>query len=199
MKNEFYWRISVFGIPVPVKLFMGKEKKDGHRKAAKGKKTSEKAVNDGKAVQEEKKQKKGALETVQLVLELVKQLMRDLPKAFRIRLCSLDVTVGGKEAADIAINYGRLYALIEGTLALLYSYKSVLYGFFANRKKIRLSTDYHSTKTRAKFKLRISFFLWQLLFVAIRVGVRYIVLTLKSARDDADTDVKVKEKTDKQL
>ena len=184
-KKQFYWRISAFGIPIPKVLFSGKDKKGDSKK--KERKKSRSLKKKGKAESNKKqecdKEKENSGEKLELALELVKQLLSDFPKSVRIKLCFLDITVGGKEAADVALNYGRFYALIEGVLALLHSYKGVLYGFFADRAKIILNTDYTSEKTKVKFKIRISFFVWQLLYVAFRTGIKHIIFTLKQGKD----------------
>lgn len=186
IKDGFYWRLSVFGIPLPMRLFFKSEKDDkgkrgkGDKKDKKKKRLKKSKGEKIKEKEEPEKEKKPIGEVLSLVSELVGEAVRTVPRAFRIRLHYLDITVGGEEAAEVAINYGRLYAITEGLLAALDSYKGMLHGFKTDRRKISLSTDYTGAKTTAKFKLTVSCFVWQLLNVAVRIGIKYFVYALKN-------------------
>lgn len=186
MREKFFWRISVFGIPIPAKLFGGRKKEDRrkeHKPPSEKKKAKRRKKPEKVAADREPKAKKSPGDMLSLVLELAETALKAFPRVFRVRLHSLKITVGGSEAADIAVNYGRLYALTEGSLAVLDGYKGFLYGFKANRRRISLSADFLSTKTKIEFKVTLSFFVWQLLNAAARVGFKYILHTLKGENE----------------
>ena len=185
IKDDFYWRLSVFGIPVPSSLLQGKkgEHKSKIKKPSKGKKQTKKTTKEKSDSEESKKKPLGDI--LSLIFDLCTEALKTVPKAFRIRLHRLDIRVGGGDAASVALTYGRLYAILEGSLALLDGYRGFLYGFCAKRNKISLNVDYSGVPTRAKFKLTVSCFVWQLLNVAVRLGIKYILHTLS---DNGDTE-----------
>ncbi len=183
--ESFYWRLTVSGIPIKPEWFTGKGKKEKKSKKgahkAKKKKSSKKEQSQDKEAQ---KKKKSPGEGLSLVLELAKKAAQTVPKAFRIRLKRLNVTVGGSDAADIATDYGKIYALIEGALAVLCTHSGVLYGFRANRRKISVTADFLAPKTMVLAELAISFFVWQLLFTAVRIGAVYVLRMMQSGEID---------------
>ncbi len=178
--ESFYWRLTVGGIPIKPEWFMGKDKKEkeAKKKSHKAKKKKSKKKEEAKTEQPSEKEKSPG-EGLSLVLELARKAAQTVPRTFRIRLKKLCVTVGGSDAADIATEYGKIYALIEGALAVLDAYQGVLYGFRANRRRISITADFLAVKTTVRAELAISFFVWQLLFTAVRIGVVYILRTVQ--------------------
>ncbi len=193
IKDDFYWRLSVFGIPIPQSLLKGKKEKRRSEsgKTRKGKRKA-KGTSEEKGDSEEKK-KKPIGDVLSLVFELCSEALKTAPKAFRIRLHRLNIKVGGEDAAGVALTYGGLYAILEGGLAFLDTYRGFLYGFRARRNKISLTVDYSGAPTKANFKLTVSCFVWQLLNVAVRLGIKYVLHTLE--RDNRETENSVPEKT----
>lgn len=187
IKDDFYWRLSVFGIPIPKLLLQGKKdkRKSDSKTARKGKKRVKKPSEE--VGDSQKKKKKPLGDVLSLVFELCAEALKTVPKAFRIRLHSLDIRVGGDDAAKTALTYGRLYAILEGGLALLDGYRGFLYGFRARRDRISLNVDYSGAPTKASFKLTVSCFVWQLLSVAVRLGIRYVLRTLESGNEEEKT------------
>jgi len=195
-KESFYYRFSIGGIRINPEWFTKKkeddpdtlERKKQHKKQKAVAKAEKKAakVKDGKTV---KKKKKSLGQTLSLITDIAKTASHALPRGIRIKLKYLNITVGGREAQDVAVTYGKLYALLSALFALFDGYKGFLYGFYAKRNKVVLNTDYLSGKTKAEFELTVSFFLWQILFAAVRVGIAYITHIIRAAgEDEAEED-----------
>ena len=173
-RDSFYYRLSVGGVRINPEIFTGKKKKSKEEKTEKPKK-SKKPSNKQHLMKSEKQKKKlSPARVLSLVKNIAGTAARVLPKGFRIKLRFLNITVGGEDAAQIAIDYGKYYAILSTVFALFDGYKGFLYGFRAKRNKVNLKTDYLSGKTTAEFELTVSFFIWQLLFSGIRIGIAAI-------------------------
>lgn len=177
-RESFYWKLYVGVLRINPEWFEIFKREKGSHKGAKKKKKGKAQKSASKTPESQKK--KSAEGKLSLVLDIAKKALEIAPRAFRVRLRRLKVTVGAEDAADVAINYGKICALTEGALAFLYGYKGILHGFSANRKKVNISADFLSVKTKTDIEIGISFFVWQLLLLAVRLGVAYITSSAKS-------------------
>ncbi len=177
-RESFYWKLYVGVLRINPNWFEIFKREKGVHKGAKKKKKGK--VQKSASQAQEPQKKKSTEGKLSLVLDIAKKALEIAPRAFRVRLRRLKVTVGAEDAADVAINYGKIYALTEGALALLYGYKGIFHGFSANRRKINIRTDFLSGKTKTDVEIGISFFVWQLLLLAVRLGVVYITSSAKS-------------------
>lgn len=185
--EKFFWKISVCGITVPKRVFERFFRSGGHIK--KSEKTENKKkksdIEDGndKKIKKDKKEK-SAKQVILLLTELAKVAANALPKGFRFRLKKLRITAGGEDAAQTALAYGKFYAAAESLFALFDGYRGLFYGFRAKKSDVIITVDYEKQKSGAEFEMTVSFFVWQLVFIAIRIGVAAIVFMLKNAEDD---------------
>lgn len=185
--GKFGWKLTVGGIRIDPMRFA--KKKDNHKKKdekhtwktaeKKEKKSSQK---DGDRV--DKADKKSVGTVLNIVAKVAKTASEVLPKGFRIGLKRLNIAVGGTDAAQIALDYGRYYAILNGIFALFDGYKGLFYGFRYKRNKINIQADFMSPKTKAEYELTISFFIWQLLFSGIRIGISAIGAIIENAEED---------------
>ena len=155
-----------------------KRKKDGKaalKKAAKAEKAKKKAEaarlaeaaeKAAEATEEERDTNK--LETI---LALVEFALEEIPRFvsyFETDVVMLDIAVGAKEAADTAVKYGRISALVSVLLELLNNKTRM-----KSRKNalIRVEPDFLAEKTvfKVEFKFRLR------LFSVIRVGWHTLV------------------------
>lgn len=175
-RDSFYYRLSVGGIRINPEIFSGKKKASGEEKPKKTKK-SQKPSKNQHLVKSKKEKKKLGVETI---ISIIKNIAQTASRMLRIRLRFLNITVGGEDAAKVAIDYGKYYAILSTVFALFDGYRGFLYGFRAKRSKVTLNTDYLAGKTSAEFELTISFFIWQLLFSGIRIGISAIREIIKA-------------------
>ncbi len=182
--ERFYYRLTLYGIPIKPEWLLKMSKKE--KKQGKKKKQTKKSKSQGKVqeVQAEKEDK--SIFTASLILSVLKSVAEELPRAFRIKLCNFRMILGGEDAASVAINYGRLYALLSAVLGLFENYRGLFYGFRVKRSDIILQTDFTKSKSEFSAKLKISFFLWQLLFAAVRVGIVFIMEIIKGERTSTE-------------
>lgn len=185
-KGKFQWKLTVAGIKIDPMRFA--KKKDSHRKKDADKASSEKDAAKKKkksSVQEDAPTEKKSIGAVlSIVAKVAETAARVLPKGFRIRLNCLNITVGGSDAAKIAVDYGRYHAILSGIFALFDGYKGLFYGFRAKRGKVNIQANFLSPKTKAEYELAISFFVWQLLFSGIRIGISAIGAIIENTESD---------------
>lgn len=179
-KDRFYYKLSVGGIRINPERFMHKKQEQAKDKQKKGKQSKGSAQKQSAQKKGKQKKKPSPASVISLVTNIAKTAARVLPKGFRIRLRHLNITVGGEDAAQVALDYGKYYAILSTAFALFDGYRGLFYGFRAKRDKVTLQTDYLSGKTTAEFELTVSFFIWQLLFSGIRIGVAAIREIIKA-------------------
>ena len=102
----------------------------------------------------EKKQKGDVQETVNLILDLIYAVLHPLrvfARRFRFRKVQIEVIVGGEDAAETAINYGKISALVYGGMALLRN------AFRIKVDRIHVGCDFKATETteRVSFLIKI--------------------------------------------
>lgn len=185
--EKFEWKLTVGGIKIDPMRFL--KMKDGHRKKGNEKKAAKKSFAKNKAAVKteelaEKKEKQSIGSVLNIISMIAETAAEVLPKGFRIRLKHLNMVIGGADAAQTALNYGKAYAILSGIFALFDGYKGLFYGFRAKRSKVNIQADFLSDKTKAEYELTISFFIWQLLFSGIRIGISAIAAIIENANED---------------
>ncbi len=180
--GKFYYKIHIGGIRIRPEKFASFGKKHGEKKD-KGKqkeKAAKKGSSDKKKVSAEKSGKSPG-DVLGIISAVARTASEVLPKGIRIRLKYLNITAGGEDAAATAVNYGKIHAVLSGVLALFDGYRGFLYGFRYRRKNVVINADFLSGKTKADFELTVSFFVWQLLFSGIRIGISAIKAIMENA------------------
>lgn len=153
--------------------------KKGSKAVKKGIKKEQKKANP----KAEKKIEKGDIkETVFLVLDIIKSVwppFKDLMKRVRITALSIDVTVGGEDAAETAVLYGKISAFVYGGLAALRNLMTVK----VNRVTITCNflQDHTDQTVFFKVKIRVLSAIW----AGLRMGWGLLVNTFRRARENA--------------
>ena len=151
----------------------------------------EKAKREAKKKQKEAKKKMPApkkaepgkiKETVQIVLDLIRSVAKplgDLLKKSRVTDLRLTLRVGGEDAAEIALNYGKLCGVVYGSLAALQNFIRV------RVKKLDLSCDFCSEKTEQEIDFKLKVRVGSVLRALIRMGIRFLAHTYKRTKSSA--------------
>lgn len=174
-----------YGLLVTEEEKAKREAKKKQKEAKKKKPTSKKAEpgKKKKVKQPEKKPEKGNIkETVQIVLDLIRSVAKplgDLLKKFRATDLRLTLRVGGEDAAEIALNYGKLCGVVYGSLAALQNFIRV------RVKKLDLSCDFCSEKTEQEIDFKLKVRVGSVLRAVIRMGIRFFAHTYKRTKSSA--------------
>ncbi len=128
----------------------------------------------------EKPQKGDISQTVFLAIDVIKSVLpplRNLLKKVRITSLCVDITVAGEDAAQTALNYGKINAFFHSSLATLRNFVRV------KAKRIKIECDFLKTKTEQKifFKVKIRNFF--IITAALRMGYAFLVNTLKRKKN----------------
>ena len=204
-RNGLAYKITADGIPTKAKYLLGidLDGDDGKKEKSPQKTEQDKPGRKSKKDKSEKSAKKSkqaensepglATSTVlSLLVNIAKTGIQQLPRCLRIKLKYLDIKIGGTDAAQTALNYGKIYGAVSGALAFLGDYKGVFHGFRAKRKNICITADFLSEETSAEFELSVSFFLWQLLYYNIKLEVSAIMAIMD---DDTELTAQATDKT----
>ena len=164
---------------LPVSDEEEKDVKKGSKAAKKGIQKEQKKANP----KAEKKIEKGDIkETVFLVLDIIKSVwlpFKDLMKRVRITALSIDITVGGEDAAETAVLYGKISAFVYGGLAALRNLMTVK----VNRVTITCNFLQDHTEQTVFFKVKIR--ILSAIWAGLRMGWGILVNTFQRARENA--------------
>lgn len=151
---------------------LAKQKKAKEKKKLKAAAKKEKKERQKK---EKTKPKRSLYQTLELVRALVSSAGKPVKRLFsHIRITNViaDIVVSGEDAAEAALNYGKLNAVIHSLLQLLYSTVRL------SVEKIDINVDFQSQKTKYfisfKLKLRLSTALGCALWYVFRAAKRMI-------------------------
>ena len=161
----------------------GKKTKKGKKSAGKKKSGRTKAKKSGEKESAPAEKKPGdLLGTVRLVLAAAQGALPPLGKilsGFRLTDLRLYISVGGPDAAQTAVRYGQVCAVVHGSLATLRHFMRI------SVTDLQIGYDYLSGSIRQSFsfrlKLRLGRALGQLLRLAFRVLVRILRVMIKNA------------------
>ena len=157
-----------------------REARKAEKESRKKRKTAKKASPPAKkkrVVQPGKKPEKGNVkETVQIVWDLIRSVSRPLPfllKHFRLTNLEVCITVGGEDAAETALTYGKLCAVVHGSLAALKSMMCV------RTKRVDIFCDFCGGETWQQIDFKLKIRLGILLWAALRMGARFLTHTYR--------------------
>ena len=138
-----------------------------------------------KAAQPKKRPEKGNVrETVQMVWDLICSAAKPLPlllRHFRVTKLELDLVVGGDDAAETAVNYGKLCAVVHGSLAALKNLIRV------KVKRVDISCDFCGGKTRQQLAFQLKIRLGVLLWTALRMVAGFLAHTYQRNTQSSGT------------
>ncbi len=148
-----------------------KAEKKAQRDQAKQKKSPSQKAGEIREAAKEAGQKENKLFGI---LSLVKCVLTALPGffgGFQCRLYHLDVTVGGKDAADTAKNF----ALYSQTLSYLLEFLTLKTRFVKPKENtVAIRTDFLAEKTKVTADLHLQIRVGQILGTVLGIGVSYI-------------------------
>ena len=134
-------------------------------------------VRQKKPSQPKKKPQKGNVkETVGIVLDLIRAIAGPLPfllRHFRVTGLDVQVVVGGEDAAEVALNYGKLCGIVHGSLAALKNLISV------RIKRVDIFCNFCSEETNQQINFKLIIRLGILLWAALRMAGRFLVYTFR--------------------
>ena len=175
--GEFYLSVGILGWRYPI--LPAKEEPE-QKKPAKKKQSEPKKRKTGPAPPPKPKEKpeKGDLGGLfRIVSDLLKAVFPPLGKLLcKLRLTRLeaDILVGGEDAAQIAINYGRICGVFYGSYAALQNFIRV-----KKARRADISCDFLLPETREDISFRLKLRLGSILWAALCMGWRFLAYTIR--------------------
>lgn len=137
-------------------------------------------------------------ETIEFVKQLILSASKPVKRLIghiRVSNCYLFITASGEDAAQAAMNYGKINWLVHTALAVLYNTVKL------NVKKIDITADFTSGKTEyelsCKVKLRLGTAIGCVLWFLFRTAKLYLKINSKNANKTATAESNTKPKAEK--
>ena len=137
-------------------------------------------------------------ETIEFVKQLVESASKPIKKLIshiRVSNFYLFITASGEDAAQAAMNYGKINWLVHTALAVLYNTVKL------NVKKIDITADFTSGKTEyelsCKVKLRLGTAIGCVLWLLFRTAKLYLKINSKNVNKTATAESNTKPKAEK--
>ena len=137
-------------------------------------------------------------ETIEFVKQLVESASKPIKRLIshiRVSNFYLFITASGEDAAQAAMNYGKINWLVHTALAVLYNTVKL------NVKKIDITTDFTSGKTEyelsCKVKLRLGTAIGCVLWLLFRTAKLYLKINSKNVNKTATAESNTKPKAEK--
>lgn len=137
-------------------------------------------------------------ETIEFAKQLVESASRPIKRLIshiRVSNFYLFITASGEDAAQAAMNYGKINWLVHTALAVLYNTVKL------NVKKIDITADFTSGKTEyelsCKVKLRLGTAIGCVLWLLFRTAKLYLKINSKNANKTATAESNTKPKAEK--
>ena len=137
-------------------------------------------------------------ETIEFVKQLVESASKPIKRLIshiRVSNFYLFITASGEDAAQAAMNYGKINWLVHTALAVLYNTVKL------NVKKIDITADFTSGKTEyelsCKVKLRLGTAIGCVLWLLFRTAKLYLKINSKNVNKTATAESNTKPKAEK--
>lgn len=150
-----------------------------HPKKRKKKKAKRSSSSKAKPQPAKKKEKGNVNETIELIVELLYAMGKPLRVAMRrlrFRQVSIEVMVGGDDAAEIAVNYGKISALVYGGMAALRNALNI------RVKRIAVSCHFLQPETAERISFCLKIRLAAIMAAAFCIAGRYLSHTIDKSR-----------------
>lgn len=99
------------------------------------------------------------------LLDAVLKLLGDLRKKITVKSMELNLILGGDDACNLALNYGRAWAAVGNIIPLLEQV------FRIKKRNIQVNCDFTALSTKIYTRLRITITLWRLVSLLTKYGM----------------------------
>ncbi|MEG1965140.1 MAG: DUF2953 domain-containing protein [Oscillospiraceae bacterium] len=147
----------------------------------KKKKTTQKRKTTKKATTEEKTKTKTTSEDFAAMLGIIKSSINDLKayfkallKALNIRKLQIDWKIGGEDAAEIALSYGKNNAIFYTTYAVIATFIDI------KPKKIMIYPDFVAENSKINAKFRVNIIPAKVISATFGFGINMLIKFLKN-------------------
>ena len=148
-----------------------KEKKE--KPAKKGKKTKEKAPEKTGSKPKEKKKKGGSIDDFLPVVDVVLDFIAAFGRRLRVNNLQMKLILAGGDPSDLAVNYGRGWAVLGNLLPLLER------AFVIKKRDLEVECDFLADKTAVVAQLDLTITIGRIFSLLIICGIPIVRELLK--------------------
>ena len=157
--------------PIFIRLYPGK--KQDPDKPIKPKKKKEKPKKEKKPATGATKKKGGPISDFYPFVKLVFDFLKDFKNKLRFDVVKFHLLMAGGDPADLAINYGKAWAIVGDAWALLETW------FVIKKRDVEISCDFEGSTTLVDARIDLTITLGRILWLALSDGVKAIREYLK--------------------
>ena len=159
----------------PVKILVYPRKKKEHPKKKSKKKAQPKPEQEPKP-QEQPKKSSFTVQDCLAFLRLFSDMTASLKRKLVLEVLTVHVTFGGKDAASIALNYGRAWALIGILTPVIEN------NFSVKSRDIQAFCDYTEEKMGIEVLFAVRMRIGQMMALGIRAGIELLKIMKEKKR-----------------
>ena len=152
--------------PIFIRLYPGK--KQDPDKPKKPKKKKEKPKKEKKPAACATKKKGGPISDFYPFVKLVFDFLKDFKNKLRFDVVKFHLLMAGGDPADLAINYGKAWAIVGDAWALLETW------FVIKKRDVEISCDFEGSTTLVDARIDLTITLGRMLWLALSYGVKAI-------------------------
>ena len=157
--------------PIFIRLYPGiKQDPD---KPKKPKKKKEKPKKEKKPATGATKKKGGPISDFYPFVKLVFDFLKDFKNKLRFDVVKFHLLMAGGDPADLAINYGKAWAIVGDAWALLETW------FVIKKRDVKIQCDFESTQTLINARLKLTITLGRIFSLGVHHGLRAVKELLK--------------------
>lgn len=165
-------RVSIIAGPARIKVFPAakKEKKEKPEKKKEPKKPAEKKPVEKK---KETKKKGGSIDDFLPLVDVILDFLAAFGRKLRVKHLELKLILGGSDPSDLAVNYGRGWAVLGNLMPLLEKV------FVIQKRDLEVECDFLAENTTIIARLDISITIGRIFSLLIVRGIPIIRELLK--------------------
>ena len=153
--------VHIWFLKFPLDIFKSTNKDEG--------KTSESESGLKKFTSRAKKaitdKESGKISEFMPLLDAALKLLADLRRKIYVKNLSLNLILGGEDACELALNYGRAWAAVGNLIPLLEQILKI------KKRDVQVNCDFTSASTKIYARIQISISLWRLIHLVAKYGI----------------------------
>ena len=153
--------VHIWFLKFPLDIFKSTKKDEG--------KTSESESGLKKFTSRAKKaitdKEGGKISEFMPLLDAALKLLADLRRKIYVKNLSLNLILGGEDACELALNYGRAWAAVGNLIPLLEQILKI------KKRDVQVNCDFTSASTKIYARIQISISLWRLIHLVAKYGI----------------------------
>lgn len=156
--------------PLRLRLYPRKNKKADNLKSDKGTKPS----GSFESYETKNKKSSGSLSDLFEIAQIVIDFLKDFKKKLLVKDVRLHIVLAGGDPCDLAVNYGRTWAVLGSLMPQLEQY------FEIKKQDLRVSCDFTGSDSSVDAEIMLSARLCDVLSISIYHGVRILRKCIKN-------------------